>query len=45
MEKTVKLLVEVKFDDNIYDEKELCEHGSILFYERDMEGKVVKKME
>lgn len=45
MEKVVRLVVDVKFDEEIYDEKELTCPGSVLFFDKHIEGNVVKMTE
>lgn len=45
MEKVVRLIVDVKFDERIYDEEELTRPGSTLFFDKHIEGNVVKMVE
>lgn len=39
--KKVRLIIDLEFDESVYIEEELTKVGSILFYERDMEGVIV----
>jgi len=45
MEKVVRLIVDVKFDEGIYDEEELTRPGNTLFFDKYIEGNVVKMVE